>query len=42
MTIVSCDQLSSDMQSSARQLIDQIGIIPQAQNRPLDANDLLF
>jgi hypothetical protein len=42
MTIVSCDQLSSDMQSSARQLIDQIGIIPQAQNRPLDANDLFF
>jgi hypothetical protein len=42
MTIVSCDQLSSDMQSSARQLIDQIGIIPQAQDRPLDANDLLF
>jgi len=42
MTIVSCDQLSSDMQSSARQLIDQIGIVPQAEDRPLDANDLLF
>jgi hypothetical protein len=42
MTIVSCDQLSSDMQSSARQLIDQVGIIPQAEDRPLDASDLLF
>ena len=42
MTIVSCEQLSSDMQSSARQLIDQVGLIPQAEDRPLDANDLLF
>lgn len=42
MTIVSCDQLSNDMQPSARQLIDQIGIIPQAEDRPLDGNDLLF
>ena len=42
MTIVSCDQLSHDMQPSARQLIDQIGIIPQAEDRPLEYNDLLF
>jgi hypothetical protein len=42
MTIVSSDKLSSDMQRFARQLIEQIGIVPQAQDRPLDANDLLF
>jgi hypothetical protein len=30
------------MQPSARQLIDQIGIIPQAEDRPLEYNDLLF
>ena len=41
MTIVSLDQLSNDMQRSARQLIDH-GIIPQAADRPLDAHDLLF
>lgn len=41
MTIVSPDQLSSDMQRNARQL-DQIGFIPQANDRPLDSNDLLF
>jgi hypothetical protein len=42
MTIVSPDQLSGDMQSFARQLIDQVGIIPQARDRPLEASDLLF
>jgi hypothetical protein len=42
MIVVSCDQLSDDMQSSSRQLIDQIGIVPQAEDRPLDAVDLLF
>jgi hypothetical protein len=30
------------MQSYARQLIDQIGIVPLAQDRPLDGDDLLF
>jgi hypothetical protein len=30
------------MQSSARQLVDQIGVIAQAEDRPLDATDLLF
>lgn len=42
MTVVSCDQLSRDMQSSAPQLVNQAGIIPQAEDRPIDANDLLF
>jgi len=42
MAIVSSDQLSSDMQSSARQLREQVGLVPQAQDRPLNANDLLF
>ena len=30
------------MRSSARQLVDDIGIVPQAEDRPLDASDLLF
>lgn len=42
MTVVSCGKLSSDMRLSARALIDQVGLTPQAEDRPLDANDLLF
>jgi hypothetical protein len=42
MTIVPRDQLSSDMQSYARQLVDQVGMVPLAEDRPLDADDLLF
>jgi len=42
MTVVSNDKLSADMQSSARSLIDQVGLIPQAEDRPLEAGDLLF
>lgn len=42
MTVVSCDQLSSDMRSHSRQLINCVGIVPQAGDRPLEANDLLF
>lgn len=42
MTVVACDQLSRDMQLSARELIDRIGVVPQAEDRPLDAGDLLF
>lgn len=42
MTVISCDKLSGDMQSSARPLIDQVGLIPQAEDRPLEAGDLLF
>jgi hypothetical protein len=30
------------MESHARQLIEQIGLIPQSQDRPLNANDLVF
>ena len=33
MTVVSRHQLSSDMQSRARQLIDQVGIVPLAEDR---------
>lgn len=42
MTVVSLHQLSADMQSRARQLVDQVGIVPQAEDRPVDADDLLF
>lgn len=42
MSIVSPAQLSTDMQRYSSQLVDQVGIVPQAQDRPLDAGDLLF
>lgn len=42
MTTVSSDRLSRDMQSFAGQLVDQVGLIPQAENRPLSGGDLLF
>lgn len=42
MTTVSSDQLSRDMQSRDRQLVEQAGLVPQAQDRPLGANDLFF
>lgn len=42
MTVVSSAQLSSDMQRFSDQLIDRAAIVPQAQDRPLDADDLLF
>jgi hypothetical protein len=42
MTIISRDQLTRDMQSSAHQLIDRIGIVPLAEDRPIDADDLLY
>jgi hypothetical protein len=42
MTIVSRDQLTRDMQLSAHQLIDRIGIIPLAEDRPINADDLLY
>lgn len=42
MTIVSCDQLSKDMKSRNRLLVDAVGLIPRAHDRPLEANDLLF
>lgn len=42
MTVVSNEQLSKDMQAKAHLLINQVGLMPQAQDRPLEADDLLF
>ena len=42
MTVVSLDQLSRDMQPFARRLVEQVGLVPQAQDRPLNSGDLLF
>jgi hypothetical protein len=42
MAIVSCDQLSRDMVSHERQLLEQVGLVPQASDRPLESDDLLF
>ncbi|MCC8945262.1 MULTISPECIES: hypothetical protein [Bradyrhizobium] len=42
MTVVSNQQLSKDMQAKAHLLINQVGLMPQAQDRPLEADDLLF
>lgn len=42
MTSVSITQLSSDMRAKASLLARETGFIAQAQDRPPDANDLLF
>jgi len=42
MTVVSLDQLSRDMQASAGRLVGQLGIVAQEEDRPLEADDLLF
>ena len=42
MAVVSLEQLSRDMQTFATRLVNQVGIMPQAEDRPLDADDLLF
>lgn len=42
MTVVSLDQLSSDMQKFAARLVNEVGIVPQAEDTPLAAADLLF
>jgi len=42
MAVVSLDQLSMDMQRFAAPLVNEVGIIPQAEDRPLEAGDLLF
>lgn len=42
MTTVSSERLSRDMQPVARQLVDDIGLIPQAEDQLPDADDLLF
>ena len=42
MTVVSLPQLTGDLQSNAHQLIEEVGFIPQATDRPVEAGDLLF
>lgn len=42
MTTVSNEKLTADMQKWAGQLVNQVGIVPQVENRPLCAEDLLF
>ena len=42
MTVVSLQQHTKDMQASGRLLINQVGLVPQAVDRPLEADDLLF
>lgn len=42
MTVVSYAGLTRAMQASARQLTAEAGLVPQAQDRPLDGSDLLF
>jgi hypothetical protein len=42
MPVVSLHQLTTDLQSCAGQLIEQVGFVPQATDRPVDAGDLLF
>jgi hypothetical protein len=42
MTVVSLDQLSRDMQPFARRLVEQVGLVQQAQDRSLNSGDLLF
>ncbi|MDH0616233.1 MULTISPECIES: hypothetical protein [unclassified Agrobacterium] len=41
MTAVSTEQLSKDMQSRVQQL-EAAGLVPQSQDQPINANDLLF
>ncbi|MBB3612745.1 hypothetical protein [Rhizobium sp. BK602] len=41
MTAISTEQLTKDMQASAQKL-EEAGLIPQSQDQPLNANDLLF
>ncbi|MGY3584076.1 hypothetical protein ACVIGB_006865 [Bradyrhizobium sp. USDA 4341] len=42
MPVVSLNQLTTDLRSYAAQLVEQVGFVPQAMDRPLDAGDLLF
>ncbi|HMN70557.1 MAG TPA: hypothetical protein PKA55_01675 [Rhodoblastus sp.] len=42
MTVVSMQKLSADMQSRAAELVDRVGLVPQANDRPVEAGDLLF
>lgn len=42
MAVISLDQLSRDMQRFAAPLVNEVGLVPQAEDRPLEADDLLF
>ena len=42
MTVVTTEKLSSDMQSSARRLVEDAGLLPQSRDQPPGASDLLF
>lgn len=42
MATVSSEKLTNDMRSHAQQLVNDVGIVPQAKDRPLEAGDLLF
>ena len=39
MTSVTCEQLTHDMRLHAQQLVNEIGIVPRAEDRPLEADD---
>ncbi|TQM12278.1 hypothetical protein FB548_2211 [Pseudoxanthomonas sp. 3HH-4] len=42
MTAVSSEKLTNDMRSHAQELVNSVGLVPQAEDRPLEAGDLLF
>ena len=42
MTTVSYEKLTHDMRAHAQQLVSGIGIIPRAEDRPLESDDLIF
>lgn len=42
MAVVTTEKLGSDMQASARALVEGTGLVPQSRDQPLSANDLLF
>lgn len=42
MPTITTQQLTGDMRRCAEQLTDRVGLIPQAEDRPLEASDLLF
>lgn len=42
MTAVSSEKLTHDMRSNAQQLVHDVGLVPQEEDRPLEAGDLLF
>lgn len=42
MSVVSMRQLTDDLRSCASRLTNQVGLVPQATDRTLEATDLLF